>query len=153
MSAQTITNRLRILAIAENTKVQYPGNIIQSSPLISTINCNVGFDRLMYTVSRKKCCFPPVKSCNLPSSINGGNPSSLPTYFVDGGIPSSRPSCYVNAGNTCNSPLSINGSNPSSTPSYFVDGGLPSSSPVCHINGGYTSRYFVNAGRHFTSRV
>jgi hypothetical protein len=97
-SSQTITNRLRVLAIANNTKAQYPGNIAQTSPLISTINCNSKFDSLLYKISKKKCCIPSGINCRITPSINGGNPSSIPTYFVNGGIPSSQPTCYINGG-------------------------------------------------------
>lgn len=58
MSTQAITNRLRVLAIANNTKTQCPGSIAQSNPLVSTINCNIRFDNLLYKVIKKKCCLP-----------------------------------------------------------------------------------------------
>ena len=169
MSAQTITNRLRVLAIANNTKAQYPGNISQSSPLISTINCNVGFRKLIYTANRKECCVPRSSinnPCNLPPLLNGGGPSSIPSYFVNGGLPSSNPTCYIKS-EICGFPLSMDGGNPSSIASYFANGGLPSSNPTCYvnsdpcrlptsINGGNPSSissYFVSGGSPSSNHV
>jgi len=102
MSAQTITNRLRVLAIANNTKTQYPGSIAQSSPFISTINSNKTFDKLRYNLFKKKCCFPSIEVCKIPRFVNGGTPSSVPLYFVNGGVPTSNASCYVNSGTPFN---------------------------------------------------
>jgi hypothetical protein len=97
-SSQTITNRLRVLAIANNTKAQYPGNIAQTNPLISTINCNSNFGRLFYKTNKKKCCTPSEIICRIPPSINGGNPLVNPSYLVNGSLPSSQPTCYINGG-------------------------------------------------------
>ena len=61
MSTQAYINKLRILAIANNTKVQQPRNIaVNNNPIYSTIDCNPNFETLTYTpiitCSKAKVC-------------------------------------------------------------------------------------------------
>ena len=96
MSSQSYTNRLRILAIANNTKVQYTRGIaVNNNPIYSTINCSPNFNILPYVFNRscKKTC-PPSVCYSLPI-MDGGNPSSIPTYFVSGGTPQSVNDCVI----------------------------------------------------------
>jgi hypothetical protein len=44
------------------------------------------------------CCIQNDGCYNLPV-LDGGNPSSAPSYFVNGGAPNSSPSCFINGGN------------------------------------------------------
>ena len=133
MSTQAYTNRLRLLAIAGNTKVQQPRNIaVNNNSLYSTIGCTPNFKTISYIL--KRSCNAPCNPCQIPLVINGGNPSSVPTYFVNGGIPSSVATCNINGNPTCYSLSVMNGGNPSSVPTYSVNGGIPSSVATCNIN-------------------
>jgi hypothetical protein len=62
MSTQAYTNRLRILAVANNTKVQEPRNIaVNNNSLYSTINCNPNYKTITYNPNircRVKCPTP-----------------------------------------------------------------------------------------------
>jgi len=63
MSTQAYTNRLRILATANNTKVQQPRNIaVNNNSLYSTINCNPNFKTITYNpnIRCRVKCPPPV---------------------------------------------------------------------------------------------
>lgn len=81
------------------------------------------------------CCVqPPVKCYNLPV-INGGNPSSVPSYFINGGIPAGTSTCYVDGNGTkCYSLPILTGGIQNSTPVYFMNGGTPLSVAICNIN-------------------
>jgi len=171
MSTQAYINRRRILAIANNTKVQQPRNIaVNTSSIYSTINCNPNFKSISYLLKRScivACPTPPppvnlsIPPCYSLPVMDGGNPSSIPTYFVNGGIPLSAPNCIINSTTPCYSLPTMNGGNPPSIPTYFINGGMPNSVPQCiinstipsyslpTINGGPPSSiptYFVNGG-------
>ncbi len=59
-SAACYTNKIRIIAEAKNTKVEYPGKIGKNwNPLYSTLPCNSNYDILDYVkVKCKKPCEP-----------------------------------------------------------------------------------------------
>ena len=89
------------------------------------------FRRTNRAVCVTKCFNNPI--------LNGGTPSSVPSYFVNGGSPLSNPTCYINTSNptSCYNNSILNGGTPSSIPSYFVNGGSSSSSQTCYVSGGH----------------
>ena len=51
MSSACYSNRRRLLAIANDTKVQYQGGLaVNTNTLYSTINCNPNFSQVNYTL-------------------------------------------------------------------------------------------------------
>ena len=77
MSAQSYTNKRRVLAEASALKVQYPVSVAFTNTLVPTINCNQTFQTLVYT-DICACSFNgrgtlrPTPSLNV-TSIDGGN--------------------------------------------------------------------------------
>jgi len=64
MSAAWYTNKVRVQAVAKNTKVEYPGGVAQPiKPVYSSSNCNPNYSVLKYF---KPNCNP---ISNIPSSI------------------------------------------------------------------------------------
>ncbi len=61
MSSSWYTNKLRVLAEAENTKVQYPGRIENTNPLLPVKNCTPNFNTLNYVIVK---CNVKNKNCS-----------------------------------------------------------------------------------------
>ena len=136
MSIQAYTNRLRLLAVANNTKVQQPRNVaVNNSPLYSTINCKPNFKSILY-ILKKRSCDPRCSPCYVLPVINGGNPSSVHAYIINGGIPAAVPDCYNNGGipSACYNLSVLTGGDVNAIPQYFVDGQDVSVTPVCFID-------------------
>lgn len=58
-SSACYTNKLRVNAEAQNTKVEYPRKIgLNNNPILSARNCSPNFSVLTYTISKcnlKRC--------------------------------------------------------------------------------------------------
>jgi hypothetical protein len=81
------------------------------------------------------CCIQPPVKCYTPPTINGGNLQSLPTYFINGGIPMGTSTCYVDGNaSKCYALPILTGGIQNSTPVYFINGGMPLSVAICNIN-------------------
>jgi hypothetical protein len=138
MTAQAYTNRLRLLAVANNTKVQYTRGIaVNNNPIYSTIGCKPNFKSITYVLKRSckiACVDAP---CYTQPILNGGSPSSTPTYFVNGGYPGIIADCYIDEGppstGCYNLPI-LNGGDVTAPPQYVVDGQDVSVIPVCFID-------------------
>ena len=90
MSAQSYTNKRRVLAEASLQKVQYPGNIgLNNNPILATRNCSPDFQSLIY----KPICgcdftgkgIPPVKPPIVCINIlSGGGAGTIAYILYDG---------------------------------------------------------------------
>lgn len=77
--------------------------------MLRTYTPGIGFCDIGYIANAKQkakdaanklvfssCCIQ--NGCYDLSVLNGGNPSSAPSYFINGGTPNSSPSCFINGG-------------------------------------------------------
>ena len=110
MSAQSYTNKKRILAEASLRKTVYPGRVGFKNTLSATIDCNQSFEPLVY----KDICgcgftgrgiippqpIPPIICIN---TLSGGESNTVAYIFVDGNCYSS---CNIFSGGS--SSTSIN---------------------------------------------
>lgn len=99
MSAQAYTNKLRILAEAAITKVQYPGRIaLNKNPILSTINCSPDFSVIDYVPIPKCCVFNPLNNICI-DILDGGMSQTIGYIIYDGNC---LDICYVLSGGNAN---------------------------------------------------
>ena len=107
--------------------------IIQNYSTIKGV-CNLGSFKWN---SNKICCEPPIpihiSQCYSLPILNGGTPNSLPSLFMDGGLPNIIGSCNINP-SLCYSNSVLNGGTPNSLPSLVMNGGSPNVVGICNIN-------------------
>jgi hypothetical protein len=84
MSSQAYTNRVRILAEASLTKIQYPGRIAIDNRLSASVNCSRNFDPIVYTDICRRCIVPPSLDVMIPRYL-GGNALTQSNVIFDGG--------------------------------------------------------------------
>lgn len=138
MSAQSYTNKRRVLAEASLRKVQYPGNIaLNNNPILATRNCSPDFQSLIY----KPICgcefngrgIPPVRPPINPTVciniLSGGGAGTIAYILYDGNC---LGSCSIFSGG--NSTTSINCQN---SPIFEIiyDGGTSSTNTMNILSG------------------
>jgi hypothetical protein len=84
MSSQSYTNRIRILAEASATKVQYPRQIATDNRLSATINCSRNFSPIVYLDICRNCILFLISNLGMPR-YSGGNASTQSYIVLDGG--------------------------------------------------------------------
>jgi hypothetical protein len=106
MSAQAYTNKLRLLAEAGVTKVQYPGRIaLNKNPILSTSNCSPDFSVINY-IPNPRCCVYSQK--NIPvidlciDTLDGGLSQTNGYIIYDGNCKSN---CYIISGGDSNTSI------------------------------------------------
>lgn len=96
MSAQSYTNKRRILAEAALKKVQYPGRVaLNNKPILSALNCSPDFSVINY-VPNRKCCIPtpPLPPC-IETILDGGMAGTTGYIIYDGNC---GDNCYMLSG-------------------------------------------------------
>jgi hypothetical protein len=100
MSAQAYTNKLRVLAEAAVTKVQYPGRIaLNKNPILSTINCSPNFSIIDYVPIPRCCVYSPPLTIICVDTLDGGMSQTIAFIAYDGNC---LDTCYVLSGGNSN---------------------------------------------------
>ena len=133
MSSARYTSRLKLIAEAQNKKVQITNRQGSLNKVISAIGCSPNYSRIKFI--QVKCCsyIPPEPECYSLSILQGGLYNSLPSLFMDGGLPNFNGICNINP-SICYNNFSLQGGLYNSLPSLFMDGGLPNFNGICNIN-------------------
>ena len=104
MSSAWYTNKRRVLAEAALTKVQYPGRIANTNPILPVQNCQPNFSILNYVVPtncrKYKSCAPVVEEPTLGSILEGGDYTTESTTILDGGNYTTESTTILDGGNS-----------------------------------------------------